>query len=33
LKRFGSETSVSFEQARLNFIKSLAAYCVVSYIL
>ena len=33
LKRYGSETSVQFHQARLNFTRSLAAYCVVSYIL
>ena len=33
LKRYGSETSETFKQARLNFTKSLAAYCVVSYIL
>jgi phosphatidylinositol 4-kinase len=33
LKRYGSETSEEFRFARLNFVKSLAAYCVVSYIL
>mmetsp|Transcript_11998 Transcript_11998/g.16295 ORF Transcript_11998/g.16295 Transcript_11998/m.16295 type:complete len:170 (+) Transcript_11998:333-842(+) len=33
LKRYGSETSPQFQKARLNFTRSLAAYCVVSYIL
>lgn len=33
LKRYGSESSDEFKAARFNFIKSLAAYCVVSYIL
>lgn len=33
LKRYGSEQSEEFKLARLNFLKSLAAYCVVSYIL
>ena len=33
LKKYGNESSKSFMQARLNFIKSLAAYSVVSYIL
>jgi len=33
LQRFGSETSTDFKVARNNFIKSLAAYSVVSYIL
>lgn len=33
LKRYGSESSQEFKIARLNFINSLAAYGVVSYIL
>ena len=33
LKKYGNESSSAFMQARLNFIKSLAAYSVVSYIL
>eukprot|EP00347_Sterkiella_histriomuscorum_P009815 403339780 len=33
LKRYGSESSTEFKVARLNFIKSLSAYSVVSYIL
>ena len=33
LKKYGNETSKPFMAARLNFIKSLAAYSVVSYIL
>lgn len=33
LKRFGSEHSSEFKLARLNFIKSLSSYSVVSYIL
>ena len=33
LKKYGTETSRSFMDARLNFIKSLAAYSVVSFIL
>jgi len=33
LKRYGSESSDEFKLARYNFINSLAAYCVVSYIL
>ena len=33
LKRYGSESSAEYKFARHNFIRSLAAYCVVSYIL
>ena len=33
LKKFGTEQSAEFKLARLNFIKSLSAYSVVSYIL
>lgn len=33
LKRYGAESSTEFKVARLNFIKSLSAYSVVSYIL
>jgi phosphatidylinositol 4-kinase len=33
LKKFGSASSTDFKVARLNFIRSLAAYSVVSYIL
>ena len=33
IKRYGNESSDEFKFARSNFIKSLAAYCVVSYIL
>jgi phosphatidylinositol 4-kinase A len=33
LNKFGSEQSAEFKLARLNFIKSLSAYSVVSYIL
>lgn len=33
LKLYGNENTPEYKAARLNFIKSLAAYCVVSYIL
>ena len=33
LKQFGNEHTAEFKMARLNFIKSLSAYSVVSYIL
>lgn len=33
LKRYGSEATAEFKAARYNFIKSLAAYAVVSFIL
>ena len=33
LKRYGAESTAEFKLARLNFIKSLSAYSVVSYIL
>ena len=33
MKKYGNESSAAFMQARLNFIKSLAAYSVVSFIL
>jgi phosphatidylinositol 4-kinase len=33
MKRFGSETSVEYKGAQMNFIRSLAAYSIVSYIL
>jgi len=32
-KKFGSEQSIEFKMAQLNFIRSLAAYSIVSYIL
>lgn len=33
VSKFGSENSTTFETARLNFIKSLAGYSVISYLL
>ncbi|ODV96209.1 hypothetical protein PACTADRAFT_85014 [Pachysolen tannophilus NRRL Y-2460] len=33
ITRFGPETSIEFQEARNNFVKSLAAYSVISYLL
>ncbi|CCH41494.1 phosphatidylinositol 4-kinase [Wickerhamomyces ciferrii] len=33
ISKFGNENSVEFEEARNNFIKSLAAYSIISYLL
>jgi phosphatidylinositol 4-kinase len=33
ISRFGSEDTVAFQKARLNFIQSMAAYSVACYIL
>ena len=33
ISKYGSETSIRFQEARLNFVKSMAAYSVISYLL
>ena len=33
VSKYGTEESIAFQQARLNFVKSMAAYSVISYLL